>query len=288
MPESDFIFMQSSFTFGHNKDLLPSKVEFHLHDRYEIYFFVSGKVKYFVEKTIYSLDEGDLLVMNSREIHKPTFTDNSPYERYTIHFHPSVISSLSNNNFNLLKCFENRTPGENNKILLNLDQRKELVELLNKIEHITADRPEFYNVLFLCYLTEILVLLNTAFTMDNSQKYSVLVPNRLSPILDYIDMNIDGDLSLDTLEAKFFINKFYLCRLFKSLTRSSIHEYILYKRVSRAKVLLADGASVTEACIRSGFGDYSNFIRTFKKTVGKTPSQFAKSQVYDYYSKKKL
>jgi AraC-type DNA-binding domain-containing proteins len=272
--------MKDLFLFAHNKDILPAKFDFHLHDRYEIYFFVSGKVNYFVEKNIYSLREGDLLVMNSREIHKPTLTDCSPYERYTIHFSPAAVSDFNSSTFNLLECFENRKSGEKNKIELNSNQRSELVELLTKMERINANKTDCFNVLFLCYLTEILVLLNTAFSSDVPHKHNVSVPDRLSPILDYIDQNLDGDLSLDALESKFYMNKFYLCRLFKSFVRSSIHEYILYKRVSRAKVLLTEGVTATEACSRSGFGDYSNFIRTFKKTVGITPGQFAKSQIH--------
>lgn len=279
MSKSEFLFMKDSFLFSHNKDILPSKFDFHLHDRYEIYFFVSGKVNYFVEKNIYPLKEGDLLIMNRSEIHKPTLTDCSPYERYTIHFSPAIISNFNSTSFNLVECFENRKSGENNKIELSIDQRKELVDLLSKIERIYDHRTDSYNVLILCYLTEILVLLNTAFSNDNSHKYHISVPERLSPILDYIEQNLDGDLSLDTLESKFYINKFYLCRLFKNFIKSSIHEYILYKRVSRAKILLTEGFSATDACIRSGFRDYSNFIRTFKKTVGITPGQFAKSQI---------
>lgn len=285
MSKSDFLFMKESFSFGHNKDIVPAKFDFHLHDRYEIYFFVSGKVNYFVEKNIYPLKEGDLLVMNSREIHKPTLTDCSPYERFTIHFSPWIISNFNSTDFNLLECFENRKSGENNKIELSADQKKELLELFSKIEKVSADKADSYGVLSVCYLAEILVLLNTAYSGDNSFKNHLSVPDRLSPILDYIDQNLDSDLSLDALEARFYINKFYLCRLFKSFTRSSIHEYILYKRVSRAKVLLAEGSSTTDACIRSGFGDYSNFIRTFKKTVGTTPGQFAKSHVKYSYKK---
>lgn len=280
MSKTDFLFMKESFYFGHSKDIVPGKFDFHLHDRYEIYFFVSGKVNYFVEKNIYPLKEGDLLVMNSREIHKPTLTDCSPYERYIIHFSPTIISNFNTTGFNLLECFENRKSGENNKIELSSNQKEELLGLFSKIESICSEKPESYDVLSLCYLTEILVLLNTAYSKDSSCKNHVSVPDRLSPILDYIDQNLDGDLSLDTLEARFYINKFYLCRLFKSFTRSSIHEYILFKRVSRAKVLLGEGSSATDACIRSGFGDYSNFIRTFKKTVGTTPGQFAKAQTY--------
>ena len=280
MPQINKLFQAKAFTFGHQKDLLPTSYDFHLHDKYEIYFFVSGKVNYFVEKKIYTLTEGDLLVMNNKEIHKATFTEPLPYERYTLHFLPSLVYKLNTDSFNLLKCFEERPSGENNRIQLDQTKKAELIQIFARLEDIQTSEMPGYEVLSLCCLFEILVLINTAFSSDQFHKSNVSIPNRLTPILEYIDLNIDGDLSLQALETKFYINRYYLCRLFKSFTGSSIHEYILYKRVSRAKVLLLEGTSVTDVCMRSGFGDYSNFIRTFKKTTGITPGQFAKSQLY--------
>jgi len=56
----------------------------------------------------------------------------------------------------------------------------------------------------------------------------------------------------------------------------NLHEYIIFKRVARAKKLLMEGKSVTETCHLSGFNDYSNFIRTFKRTVGISPGKYSK------------
>ena len=50
--------------------------------------------------------------------------------------------------------------------------------------------------------------------------------------------------------------------------------YILVRRVALAKSLLAQGYTVAETCHLSGFNDYSNFIRTFKKVTGATPGKF--------------
>lgn len=271
---------QKVFTFGHQKDLLPTSFDFHLHEKYEIYFFISGKVNYLVEKNVYPLNSGDLLVMNSKEIHKATFVEPIFYERYTLHFSPSLVSSFNTDEFNLLECFENRLSGEHNRIHLSYDKKNELLELFNKVEKLQSSQTGGYEALVICCLVEILVLINNAFSSNENDKSSVYLPGKLTPVLEYIDSNIDGDLSLQALEAKFFINRYYLCRLFKSFTGSSIHEYILYKRVSRAKMLLSEGISVTDTCMRCGFGDYSNFIRSFKNITGITPGKFAKSRLH--------
>ncbi|WP_081743881.1 helix-turn-helix domain-containing protein [Eisenbergiella tayi] len=49
------------------------------------------------------------------------------------------------------------------------------------------------------------------------------------------------------------------------------------KKTAAAKQLLAEGKTVTETCYLSGFNDYNNFIRTFKKITGTSPGQYQKS-----------
>jgi YesN/AraC family two-component response regulator len=111
---------------------------------------------------------------------------------------------------------------------------------------------------------------------SNQRVENTSIPDKLIPILQYIEDNIDKDLSLDVLEHSFYIDKFYLSRLFKKVTGSNLHEFILYKRISRAKQLLSNGNSAIEACALSGFNDYSNFHRIFKRTVGVSPGKYKK------------
>ena len=51
-------------------------------------------------------------------------------------------------------------------------------------------------------------------------------------------------------------------------------EGIMKKRLITARNLLRDGCTVMEACLQSGFNDYSNFLKAFKREFGKNPSQY--------------
>ena len=251
--------------------------DFHLHEKFEIYFFISGNLNYFIEKKVYKLKYGDLFIINSSEIHKPYFLSKGEYERIVIHFDPAVARLINSPQFDLLNCFTNRPKGELNKINLNKTQVEDFLKLLNKIEIADKIRSIGYEVLRFSHFIELLVFINKAFLGNKHLEEQTNVPEKLIPILDFIDDNLGKELSLAVLEGKFFINRFYLSRLFKKTTGISIHEYILFKRISKAKELLSGRLNVTEVHQAVGFNDYSNFIRAFKKIVGVSPGRYKKS-----------
>lgn len=270
--------------YGHTKTINPDSPDFHLHNLYEIYFFIAGNAKYFIEKKVYSLKYGDLFVMNSDEIHKPYFPSGGYYERIVIHFEPWIAQIISAPDFNLLNCFINRPKGDKNKINLNKLQVEELLNLFYEIEkHNESTSGSSKIMKFSCFL-ELLIYINKAYISQNSAELPYIdevshIPAKLAPILDFIEDNLDSNLTLRSLEQRFYINGSYLCRLFMKNIGSSIHEYIICKRLSMARKLLSEGATALDACIRSGFNDYSNFARMFKRRLGMSPAAYRKSKL---------
>jgi AraC-like DNA-binding protein len=66
-------------------------------------------------------------------------------------------------------------------------------------------------------------------------------------------------------------------RKFKQQTGYTVHNYILQKRLIAATALIKEGKSVTQVCLECGFGDYSNFIRSFKQVYGVSPKKHYKN-----------
>jgi AraC-like DNA-binding protein len=273
--------LQNAINFRHAVTYDPRQLDFHQHhDLYEIYFFLTGDVHYFIEKQVYPLQYGDLLIMHSNELHRPNFQSKKQrYENIVIHFNPKLMEAFSSPEFDLLHCFSNRILGEQNRMRLNPQQIDDIMKLYERMD--THSRPQARpgsEVLFVAAFTELLVFINRVFQSQGKQEEQMMIPDKLSSLLSYIDENLDQDLSLEVLEHVVFMNRSYLCRLFKKHTGSTIHEHILFKRISKAKLLLREGCTVTDACQLAGFNDYSNFIRTFKKAVGLPPRQYQAQQ----------
>jgi len=238
-------------------------------------YLISGDVRYFVENQVYDAAPGDVFITNHNEIHKPSFKTAEPYERITVVFDPAFISHFSTDRFDLLSCFYNRKNGTGNRITLSAEQDGEIRAIFDKIEREYECAEDSRDIKISALMLELLILINKASKgVDDNGGGDIC--ELVTEVINYVNENIDGDLSLEALERVFYISGAHLCRSFKSETGITLHKFIIKKRIARASRLLAENASVTEAMHASGFSDFSNFIRTFKKYTGKTPGRYRK------------
>src|SRR5262249_12303007 len=98
---------------------------------------------------------------------------------------------------------------------------------------------------------------------------------RLRAVVEYIEEHLDAGVSLDELAAVARLSPYHFARQFKRATGLPPHQYVILRRVERAKQLLQGGAlSLAEVALHAGFLDQSQFCRHFKRLVGVTPGQF--------------
>ncbi|BES64522.1 response regulator [Gottschalkiaceae bacterium SANA] len=93
--------------------------------------------------------------------------------------------------------------------------------------------------------------------------------------LELIEAHRFETVSLENAAREIGVTPQYLSRIFKIDTSKSFKEYHKELRMGEAKKLLAaDQLSIREISDQLGFNDYNYFIRTFKKTVGCTPTEY--------------
>lgn len=265
---------QAKWYKGEGHDYSP-----HFHDGCEIFIFLNGDADYFIEKTLFPLKPYDLFITREDEVHTPILRDMNIYERFYIQFDREFFGKMDFEGYDLLACFYNRPKGQNNKLQLNGFQLTELREFMKKIIAIEDSNVQGKLVLRQAYLLEFLVFINSIYISTTETTNISNLPEKLTNILDFIDENIHDELSLEILEEKFYLNRQYICRLFNKSTGMKLHDYITFKRITYAKKYLKEGLSVTDAAHKSGFRDYSNFIRVFKKNVGTSPGRFSRQQI---------
>lgn len=251
--------------------------DFHIHNNYEIYYFIEGDVDFFVNDSCYHLEKGNVLIFNSQDVHKAvTLTTDIPYERIVIHFNPNTFRQMSTDITNLLACFEDTRDCKSNIMTLNLTQCEYFESIVEPMIFHLKGNDYGSDILPYVLLIQILVLINEAYAYNEHKEKSIMSPQVLATI-GYINAHLTDDLSLDKIAQDLSISKYHLSHTFRKHTGTTIYQYLLVKRIALAKKLLIEGKSVTEACQESGFNDYANFIRTFKNVTGISPGCFGKS-----------
>lgn len=99
----------------------------------------------------------------------------------------------------------------------------------------------------------------------------------LVEIKNYLDEHYTEKIVLDDLADRFFINKFYLSKIFKETYGTTINNYVIERRITRAKQLLRfTSKTIDEVGIEVGMDSANYFSRAFHKVEGISPSEYRK------------
>jgi AraC-like DNA-binding protein len=91
----------------------------------------------------------------------------------------------------------------------------------------------------------------------------------------WIDANSHEPIDLENAAMEFGLSPFHFLRLFAKVLGVTPHQYLVRSRLRRAARLLADDKGpITEVAFEVGFGDLSNFVRTFHRAAGMSPRRF--------------
>jgi AraC family transcriptional regulator len=104
-----------------------------------------------------------------------------------------------------------------------------------------------------------------------------LSKSNLQQVTEYINEHLHEDIKLIELAAIAQISPYHFLRLFKQSMGITPHQYILQRRIEKAKFLLQHSKlSIALVAVRVGFCDQSHLTQYFKRIVGVTPRQFLK------------
>ena len=104
------------------------------------------------------------------------------------------------------------------------------------------------------------------------EEIAVLVQMRRAR--DFIDRHYAQRLDVPAMAREAFMSTAHFSRTFRATYGETPYSYLMTRRVERAKALLRQGVSVTDACFAVGCVSLGSFSSRFTEIVGETPSQY--------------
>ncbi|SDD56007.1 AraC-type DNA-binding protein [Paenibacillus sp. UNCCL117] len=267
-----------AFSYSHAVTHSPhdNQHQMYLLSCYEIYYLISGSVVYQVENQTYTLSPGDLLIINNKEIHRPYFTSDTSYERILIFFTPEFCSHYNRDSSPILQYFERKKPGSFNLLPGKLVEQEQLARYFTEIEeHHRSGQPMSSLEIELTFIRLLIQLNRIIGSHLHTFAFEGDYDAKIELIIAYLNDNLHRPLTLQDIESNFFISRYHFSHLFKRITGYSFKQYMIHKRIAKAAELLKLSVPPSEVCRRTGFEDYSNFYKAFKKITGVSPANYS-------------
>lgn len=112
-------------------------------------------------------------------------------------------------------------------------------------------------------------------SLSRPSAVSALSAAELRRIEDYVDAHLDHNIGLEDLSAQVTMGVTTFARCFKSSTGVAPYEYVMQRRIDRARDLLEHSHdAIKQIAVNCGFSDQAHLTRAFKKQIGAPPAQF--------------
>ncbi len=238
---------------------------YHSHDIAEVFIHVQGQMDLFIENNVYHHNSNEIRVYAPGELHFGKWDHDQDMEWYQI----SLSHTFLKANPALASKIVNRRWGEGN---LFISRKQETIISLAEEIFKAQESPLSEHYLY-ANVIKILCILNEP---ENNIGVQMGKNECLQEIMEIINQNLIHIKTIRDITDLTHFSESYIHQLFKKHLNLTPHKYLTMKKMERAKKFLENGASISEACFRSGFDNYANFITSFKKHFGVTPKNHRK------------
>jgi AraC family transcriptional regulator len=114
-------------------------------------------------------------------------------------------------------------------------------------------------------------------SVHRAERANGLDARRLQRVIDYIDANLQSEITIDALASAASLSRFHFSRMFKAATGHSPSRFIGHRRLELAKTQLVRGVSIAQVAFDCGFSSESNFARSFRRATGSPPGRYRDS-----------
>lgn len=235
----------------------------HWHEHIELHYILSGGAVFHIDRQLYHLQAGDLIIVNRNEMHVG-YSNQVPYEAWFMVFDPEDIS-----------------PGyldANDRFQSFIRGDETVRQLIGRMMGEHQRKESGHQHVCRALVTELLVYLSRNYRSETLWAKGVAKRQkdleRLAPALQYIEKNYTERITVGQLAQMLCLSPDRLSHLFREGVGQPPLQYINEIRLRKAMHLLNTGEyTVTEVAQAVGFYDYNHFGRLFRRRYGCTPNQ---------------
>lgn len=248
----------------------------HCHDFYEFYIHFRGAKYYGLDNEMFLLQPNQLLIIPPFHMHGMLCDGElNQYERAYLYLTPGYLAALGCGQIDLERRIARLISGDRFLFTLPEDCARECGRLLHLVSPTGAHPSPWERFRDISRILPVLrMILEAAQSVVPDAPARLPVNPMMHQVLTYINDHCTEPLTLRDLTDRFSISASTLSHEFQRYIHHSVYDYILYRRIMLAKRMLSGNMPLSEVSDRCGFGDYSNFLRAFRKMSGVSPSEY--------------
>lgn len=268
-------YLKEPFRLFHLADSRREHIEYHYHTFHKIIILLAGRAGYAIEGERYDLSPGDFVLVGRGSIHRPEVREDDFYERMILYISPAYLASLGTEDCDLEGCFRQAQTAF--RYVYRDEGGSRVRQLFETLARTVREGGYGAALLERAQFLELMVEVNRV-CLGGHQVQATAGDSKVVALLQYLNLHLTEELSIDQLAERFYISKYHMMRRFRQETGYSVHGYLTEKRLLLAQQLLARGCTPAEAAVQAGYQDYSTFSRAYKKQFGRSPSADAEKE----------
>lgn len=258
-------------------------IYYHYHKGIEVLFVHQGKGSLTLNRKIYSLEAGCVVILHPFQLHRIQFDANHqcPYVRTVLTFDPSIVAPRLKS-FPVLSRFLEQIWKEQMADQVFRDNCNSVyilgvLERFNDLVSGRDEKDEDYEAASMLILN----ILDYLISLHNGGFSGIARPeNHAEKIMNWVEEHYTEPFDLNELAKELHLSKHHISRLFRTETGGSITEYVIARRIRQACWLLkTESKAIEQIGFLVGIPNFPYFCRIFKKITGLTPIQYRKGHL---------
>ena len=233
-------------------------------DSYLFFIVLSGSGELHYNGYTYRLKQNDCVFIDCKQPYAH-ITSEDLWQLKWVHFNGQSMSEIYN-----------KYISRGGEPAFTIEQPEQCVDLMNEIFTIASSDDYIRDMKINEKLSSLLTVIMSKSWHPNNKK-NARKRGELSLVKAWLDTHYTEKVNLDELAKQFFIDKFYLTKIFKEQYGITINTYISQKKITAAKQLLRfSDKTIEQISAEIGICDNNYFTRLFKKIEGVTPGEYRK------------